>query len=435
MNPTSSADATALAHELREELLPITFLCCVIGLWDTLWNQGTGVKTILGAIFRVLIVVILVWQYPVFIDSAREALSGFRNGVFSRAGENTFKQVLMANVQTQPGTLDFTGQICAALVHSLQGLGQVMLSILMFLQEFCLRGLIAISPILLGFLGWNLTRAMGVQFCFTTLGILMWEIGVLIVDVLLLSFGENYLRPTLEAGAIVGAAGAVTGVLSWPLFLSAVVIAALIPAFLYLSVPFIIATVLRGGDPTGPLLLKAMQMATAAPAAAAMLPKLSSAVAAAGSLGNVLRAGSAMVGSVTSGGIGGGSSDAPQAPQSEVAKPMPSAQIAPLASLGAPVPSSSSGSATLSSSGSGGNSSDSAAAQTGETYIGKRGHIFKQLTPTEFSCQHPRTRFTSQHEGNIGFREVADNALVRHNMKRMSAGDMTPQGQRKSKSK
>ncbi len=453
---TKNMEADALAYALRQSLLPISYVLCVLGFWETLWHQATEVKVILGAILRVLIVAVFVWQYPNFIDAARESLSGFRKEVFGHAAEmksknaqvseTEFKRALTAPVNVQPSTWDFTGQICAALVHSLQGLGQVMLSILLFLQEFCLEGLIAISPILLGFLGWNLTRPMGIQFCLTTVGILLWEVGVLIVDVLLLSFGEEYLKPTLEAAATIGTAGAITGVASWPLLLSAMVIAALTPAFLYLSVPFIIATVLRGGDPTAPLLLKAMQMATSASGAAgAMMPGLTRAFAAAGSpLGNLLRGGGALA---TAGG-GGRNSFAEAATAGNA-----HSDSAPIAHSGgmnegatSPPPLATSSSKNcggspgspgttlpgISLDGSGRDKPGKSDAKIGDAYVGKHGHVFKQLTPTEFSCQHPRTGFTSQHEGNIGSREVADNALLLHNKNRMAAGDMSKKRKPKS---
>ncbi|PWU07034.1 MAG: hypothetical protein C5B47_06755 [Verrucomicrobia bacterium] len=449
---TNNMDVSTLAYALREALLPIPFILCVLGFWEALWHQATEVKAILGAILRVLIVAVSIWQYPNFIDAAEECFSGFRKEVFDQAAaaksgdvsvsETEFKKALMAPVNVEPSALDFTGQICAALIHSLQGLGQVMLSVLLFLQQFCLEGLIAISPILLGFLGWNLTRSMGIQFCFTTVGILLWEVGVLIVDVLLLSLGEKYLNPTLRAAATIGVAGAITGVASWPLLLSAMVIAALIPAFLYLSVPFIIATVLRGGDPTAPLLLKAMQLATmASGASGAMVSNLARTITAAAggsSLGNLLRGGSALA---TAAGGGGGNSltgasiagntpgDSAQAihpaggSNEGVNSPTPLAAIPPH-HCGSSSPSSEK---TLPGISLGGNVRDKQKkpdAQAGEVYVGKHGHIFKQLTPKEFSCQHPQTGFTSQHEGNIGSRQVADTALLHHNRDRMVAGDM-----------
>lgn len=449
-------EADTLAYALRKSLLSIPYVLCVLGFWETLWHQATEVKAILGAILRILIVAVFVWQYPNFIDAARESLSGFRKEVFGHAvemksenaqvRETEFKRALTAPVNIQPSTWDFTGQICAALIHSLQGLGQVMLSILLFLQEFCLEGLIAISPILLGFLGWNLTRSMGIQFCFTTVGILLWEVGVLIVDVLLLSFGEEYLKPTLAAAATIGTAGAITGVASWPLLLSAMVTAALIPAFLYLSVPFIIATVLRGGDPTAPLLLKAMQMATTASGAAgAMMPGLTRALAAAGSpLGNLLRGGSALA----SAGGGGGNSLAEAAAagcaHSNSTQATHSGDTNECATSPLPLATNSSGNCggssrplgtTLPGISLGGGKRDlpgKSEAKVGDTYVGKHGHVFKQLTPAEFTCQHPRTGFISHHKGNIGSREVADNALLLHNRNRMAAGDMN--NKRKTKS-
>jgi|GEM_PF-578226 len=456
-------EADTLAYALRQSLLPIPYVLCVLGLWETLWHQATEVKAILGAILRVLIVAVFVWQYPDFIDAARESLSGFRKEVFGHAaemkfenaqvGETEFKRALTAPIDIQPSTWDFTGQICAALIHSLQGLGQVMLSILLFLQEFCLEGLIAISPILLGFLGWNLTRSMGIQFCFTTVGILLWEVGVLIVDVLLLSFGEEYLKPTLAAAATIGTAGAITGVVSWPLLLSAMVIAALIPAFLYLSVPFIIATVLRGGDPTAPLLLKAMQMATTASGAAgAMMPGLTRALAAAGSpLGNLLRGGSALArggNALASAGGGGGNSlaeaagagcahsNSTQATHSgdtnESATSLPPLATNSSGSCGSSSPPLGTALPGISLGGGKRDQPEKSEAKVGDTYVGKHGHVFKQLTPAEFTCQHPRTGFISQHKGNIGAREVADNALLLHNRNRMAAGDMN--NKRKTKS-
>ncbi len=433
--------AAELAQELRQTLLPITFVWCVIGLWDVLWKHGGEVKAILGAIFRVLVVAVLVWQYPNFVQEGREALSGLRENVFSQSGETHFQKVLMAEVQAQPGAMDFAGQICSALVHSLQGFGRMMLSILMFLQAFCLEGLIAISPILLGFLAWDLTRPMAIQFCFTTIGILLWEVGVLIVDVLLLGLGENYLGPALGAGATISAAGVITGVLSWPLLLSAVVIAALTPAFLYLSIPFIIATVLRGGDPTGPLLLKAMQMA-ATTTGGAMMPQLKGMAATGSSILNSLRGASTLSGLSGEGSAGpSGSSESASAGSADGSghggEASGGGSISPLATA----PAEKSGGLPLSlemssptSSSKEGKSTESAS-NVGEIYVGNKGHTFQQLTPMGFSCKNPHTGFTTQHQGNIALRGVADASVFDHNTQRMSSGDMHGRtGKRKEKS-
>lgn len=463
--------AAELSDKLRMSLLPVTFVWCVIGLWDVIWKQGIEVKTLLGAIFRVLIAAILVWQYPTFIVEGRKALDGFRKEVFLKTGENKFQEVLTAKVEEQPASLDFSGQICSALIHALKSFGQLMLSVLLFLQTFCLEGMIAVSPILLGFLAWDLTRPMGIQFCFTTLGVLLWEVGVLIVDVLLLGLGEQFLEPTLKASATIGAAGVITGVLSWPLLLGAMVIAALMPAFLYLSVPFIMATVLRGGDPTGPLLLKAMQMGAMVFGGAGMMIAKGQAVTGISSplLGNLpdnaLPRGGAQSRPTVRPleAVNGNSTPSFAAGHPEKVKGV-EASNRPIAQLGTAFPESFTGGDTGVSGASShalerSHGSPSASAAVGdspafgsafprlsteqrprnkksgsngdEVYIGSKGHVFQRLTDTRFSCKNPHTGFTSKHDGDVSVEAVRNGSLLLHCRERMKAGDIRKQGKLK----
>ena len=62
-----------------------------------------------------------------------------------------------------------------------------MLLVLRFFQEFAIAGLIAVSPLLIGFLFFSYTQSLGVHFGVTSLTVLLWHVAICLVDIVIVA--------------------------------------------------------------------------------------------------------------------------------------------------------------------------------------------------------------------------------------------------------
>ena len=203
-------------------------------------------RAILGALIKTIIIVALIAAYPAMMKTGQEAFLDMRRQ-FTDARDAKFVQLLRSHVENQPSdSLTELGKIVpAAIGYFFQGIGRFMLLVLRFFQEFAIAGLIAVSPLLIGFLFFSYTQSLGVHFGVTSLTVLLWHVAICLVDIVIVAISELLFGPiTAETLVLSGPSSIV--VQNWLLFPFVMAFAAIITVFFYLSVPFVAGAIMKG---------------------------------------------------------------------------------------------------------------------------------------------------------------------------------------------
>ena len=120
-----------------------------------------------------------------------------------------------------------------------------MLLVLRFFQEFAIAGLIAVSPLLIGFLFFSYTQSVGVHFGVTSLTVLLWHVAICLVDITIQLISDVLFLP-ITTGGLVQATQNMIVVQNWLHFPFIMAFAAFLTVFFYLSVPFVASAVMKG---------------------------------------------------------------------------------------------------------------------------------------------------------------------------------------------
>ncbi len=172
-------------------------------------------------------------------------------GKFTNARDAKFVQLLRSKIENQPSDswTDLGKTVPAAIGMFFQGIGRFMLVVLTFFQNFAIAGLIAVSPLLLGFLFFSHTQSFGIQFCVTSLTVLLWHVAICLVDIVIVAISDLLFAPITTGGLIQTAQNAIV-VQNWLLFPFIMAFAAIITVFFYLSVPFVAGAIMKGASGT-----------------------------------------------------------------------------------------------------------------------------------------------------------------------------------------
>jgi hypothetical protein len=156
-------------------------------------------------------------------------------------------QLLHSTVQNQPSdSITEIGKIVpAAIGNFFQGIGRFMLLVLRFFQEFAIAGLIAVSPLLIGFLFFSYTQSVSVHFGVTSLTVLLWHVAICLVDITIQLISDVLFLP-ITTGGLVQTAQNMIVVLNWLHFPFIMAFASFLTVFFYLSVPFVAAALMKG---------------------------------------------------------------------------------------------------------------------------------------------------------------------------------------------
>ncbi len=246
----SLSNLYAAAFEIRTLLMPFAFVLCVIGIGEMGWRAGADTRAILGALLKTILVVGLLAGYPAAMESGQKAFVEMR-GKFTNARDAKFVQLLRSKIENQPSdSLTDIGKVVpAAIGMFFQGIGRFMLIVLTFFQNFAIAGLIAVSPLLLGFLFLSHTQSFGIQFCVTSLTVLLWHVAICLVDIVIVAISDLLFAPITSGGLIQTAQNAIV-VQNWLLFPFIMAFAAIITVFFYLSVPFVAGAIMKGASGT-----------------------------------------------------------------------------------------------------------------------------------------------------------------------------------------
>ncbi len=234
------------AFEIRTLLMPFAFVLCVIGIGEMGWRAGSDTRAILGALLKTILVVGLLAGYPAAMDGGQKAFVEMRSK-FTNARDAKFVQLLRSRIENQPSDswTDLGKVVPAAIGMFFQGIGRFMLSVLTFFQNFAIAGLIAVSPLLLGFLFLSHTQSLGIQFGITSITVLLWHVAICLVDIVIVAISDTLFAPITTGGIIQTAQNAII-VQSWLLFPFIMAFAAIITVFFYLSVPFVAGAIMKG---------------------------------------------------------------------------------------------------------------------------------------------------------------------------------------------
>ena len=234
------------ANEIRTLLMPFAFTLCVIGIGEMGWRAGSDPRAILGALLKCILIVSLLAGYPDIMRGGQSAFIEIRNR-FTNARDAKFVQLLRSTVENQPSdSLTDIGKIVpAAIGYFFQGIGRFMLLVLRFFQEFAIAGLIAISPLLIGFLFFSYTQSVGVHFGVTSLTVLLWHVAICLVDITIQLISDVLFLPITTGGLIQTAQNMIV-VQNWLHFPFIMAFAAFLTVFFYLSVPFVASAVMKG---------------------------------------------------------------------------------------------------------------------------------------------------------------------------------------------
>lgn len=238
------------AFEIRTLLMPFAFVLCVIGIGEMGWRAGSDTRAILGALVKAIIIVGLLTGYPTAMEGGQKAFVEMRTK-FTNARDAKFVQLLRSRIENQPSDswTDLGKIVPAAIGMFFQGIGRFMLLVLRFFQEFAIAGLIAVSPLLLGFLFVSFTQSFGIQFCVTSLTVLLWHVAICLVDIVIVAISDTLFLP-ITTGGILQTTSNLIVVQNWLLFPFIMAFASLITVFFYLTVPFVAGAIMKGASGT-----------------------------------------------------------------------------------------------------------------------------------------------------------------------------------------
>ncbi len=238
------------AGQIRTYMMPFAFVLCILGIGEMAWRAGSDTKAILGVILKVTIIVALIAGYPTIMNKGMQAFQEMRQK-FTNAQDAKFIELLTSRIQNQPSDswTDLGKIVPAAVGYFFQGIGRFMMIVLNFFQQFAIAGLIAVSPLLLGFLFFSPTQSFGIQFAVTSFTVILWYLGICLVDIVIVAISDMLFAP-ITAGGIVQVAQNAIVVQNWLLFPFIMAFASIVTLFFYLSVPFVAGAIMKGASGT-----------------------------------------------------------------------------------------------------------------------------------------------------------------------------------------
>ena len=238
------------AGQIRSYMMPFAFVLCILGIGEMGWKAGSDAKAIISVILKVTIIVALIAGYPTIMNKGMEAFREMRQK-FTNAQDAKFIQLLTSRIQNQPSDswTDLGKIVPAAVGYFFQGIGRFMMVVMNFFQQFAIAGLIAVSPLLLGFLFFSPTQSFGIQFAVTSFTVMLWYVGICLVDIVIVAISDLLFAP-ITAGGIVQVAQNAIVVQNWLLFPFIMAFASIVTLFFYLSVPFVAGAIMKGASGT-----------------------------------------------------------------------------------------------------------------------------------------------------------------------------------------
>lgn len=232
--------------EVRKALFAGAFLLGVTGFAEGVWLAGEDMRAQLLNFLKIGIIGSLIFSFPIIIQEGDKALGQIHTSI-QQGQQDAFRAQIDADV-AEPSWTDIPSRIAYTLGICLQKIGWIGYKIVYWVKDISILLLIAVSPLLIGFLAFSHTKSLGINFLITSLTVILWNIGFAIVDTLLVVLG-NIVMPIMGTGAAgVGSAFVVT---VGPQFVAISLVAAILPIAMYCAVPIITGAIMRGSNVAG----------------------------------------------------------------------------------------------------------------------------------------------------------------------------------------
>ncbi len=235
-------------EQLRWKLFPLAFVLVVLGIWESSWKSGSDPRSILGILIKTTIIIVLLAGSPALMKNGKEAFDDLHVAITTNRQDNTFNEFLGEKLPIiEPSVTTIGPYIASLITTALQYLGSVGVKIVKFFQEYAIGCLTAVSPLMIALLAISYTQAIGTRFLMTSLCVVMWSLGFILVDLFL-----SYLGPVLFSGMLgsIGGAPIAAGklLIGWPAAVGIMLVAALVPTFLYIATPMAIGKLMAGAN-------------------------------------------------------------------------------------------------------------------------------------------------------------------------------------------
>jgi len=248
------------ALNVRNVLMPIAFIIILFGwLWQvknyTVNSSLDTMKNIIGT----FMIVALIIGYPKLLLKGTDAIY-YASKEATVQVDKAMDAWSKASIEGENSTFNFTAKISKFFYNLGFGMSRILRKFLLSMQRCLEYVLIALSPIMIAFLKPEDTRPIGAKFLVTSIGVMMWIIGLNIADLMMFqSWG-------LIAGLITfGGAAAGTGAATFiagssitaglvPLTIFGSIVTALFflisTILFYMLGPIIVMKLINGADPS-----------------------------------------------------------------------------------------------------------------------------------------------------------------------------------------
>ncbi len=248
------------ALNVRNVLLPIAFIIILFGwLWQvknyTVNSSLDTMKNIVGT----FMIVALIMGYPKLLLLGTDAIYDASKEATVQV-DKAMDTWSKASIEGENSTFNFTAKISKFFYNLGFGMSRILRKFLLTMQRCLEYVLIALSPIMIAFLKPEDTRPIGAKFLITSIGVMMWIIGLNIADLMMFQSWGLIAGLITFGGAAAGAGAAtfvagssiIAGGLPLTIFGSIVTtLFFLISTILfYMLGPIIVMKLINGADPS-----------------------------------------------------------------------------------------------------------------------------------------------------------------------------------------
>ena len=248
------------ALNVRNVLLPIAFIIILFGwLWQvknyTINSSLDTMKNIVGT----FMIVALILGYPNLLLKGTDAIYDASKEATVQV-DKAMDTWSKASIEGENSTFNFTAKISKFFYNLGFGMSRILRKFLLSMQRCLEYVLIALSPLMIAFLKPEDTRPIGAKFLITSIGVMMWIIGLNIADLMMFQSWGLIAGLITFGGAAAGAGAAtfiagssiIAGALPLTIFGSIVTtLFFLISTILfYMLGPIIVMKLINGADPS-----------------------------------------------------------------------------------------------------------------------------------------------------------------------------------------
>lgn len=248
------------ALKIRNVLLPIAFIIILFGwLWQvknyTVNSSLSTMKNIVGT----FMITALIMGYPTLLLKGTDAVYDASKEATVQV-DKAMDTWSKASIEGENSTFNFTAKISKFFYNLGFGMSRILRKFLLSMQRCLEYVLIALSPLMIAFLKPEDTRPIGAKFLITSIGVMMWIIGLNIADLMMFQSWELIAGLITFGGTAAGTASATfvagSSVISGaiPLTIFGSIVTALFflisTVLFYMLGPIIVMKLINGADPT-----------------------------------------------------------------------------------------------------------------------------------------------------------------------------------------